>query len=110
MLSEEDRNELVERLKERKLAVNGKTAKAARELRQLAEAADRKAAQEAVAAAMRAVATREALRSLRRRLFALDEARSCDGFVLAAAVEAQLPLDLTEALAFSGPGDLCRGL
>ncbi|KAH8057265.1 hypothetical protein JL722_6917 [Aureococcus anophagefferens] len=70
---------------------------------------DRKEAAEAAAAAMRAAGGREALRSLRRRVYALDEDRGADGFVAASAAAAQLPRDVRPLVTFDDAGDLCRG-
>ena len=51
---------------------------------------------------------REALRSLRRRVYALDEDRGADGFVSKSAVSAQLPREVRPLVTFDDAGDLCR--
>ena len=109
MMDEADRDEFVERLKERRVADRGRDLRAARELSRMAADQDRKEAAEAAAAAMRAAGGREALRSLRRRVYALDEDRGADGFVSASAAAAQLPREVRPLVTFDDAGDLCRG-
>ncbi|KAK7247922.1 hypothetical protein SO694_00084185 [Aureococcus anophagefferens] len=97
MMDEADRDEFVERLKERRVADRGRDLRAARELSRMAADQDRKEGRPR----RRPCARRGGREALRRpccaRAYALDEDRGADGFVSKSAVSAQLPRETKAA-------------